>query len=229
MRILSALIVGLILLGSCGKESTAVSVNPYASYFYTYDSIPKIYLFRDVAHGLDEQYHRIYGVKDSKGDHIVVEIYAADGRIIEAMNYNVDSLDVMDHMVVNRSQEKTKAELFKDRLIPMNGNEEAYFASRFQGFLDSTLILKEVRRKIHGNETTCKVLEEELPALRMDDKIRLTNFNPFTKKETVMEGQAVNFFAKGYGLVEWYTPNKKVHYRLEKVMDQQEWLKIITR
>ena len=229
MRILSALIVGLILLGSCGKESTPVSVNPYASYFYTYDSIPKIYLFRDVAHGLDEQYHRIYGVKDSKGDHIVVEIYAADGRIIEAMNYNVDSLDVMDHMVVNRSQEKTKAELFKDRLIPMNGNEEAYFASRFQGFLDSTLILKEVRRKIHGNETTCKVLEEELPALRMDDKIRLTNFNPFTKKETVMEGQAVNFFAKGYGLVEWYTPNKKVHYRLEKVMDQQEWLKIITR
>ena len=229
MRILSALIVGLILLGSCGKESTPVSVNPYSSYFYAYDSIPKIYLFRDVAHGLDEQYHRIYGVKDSKGDHIVVEIYAADGRIIEAMNYNVDSLDVMDHMVVNRSQEKTKAELFKNRLIPMNGNEEAYFASRFQGFLDSTLILKEVRRKIHGNETTCKVLEEDLPALRMDDKIRLTNFNPFTKKETVMEGQAVNFFAKGYGLVEWYTPNKKVHYRLEKVMDQQEWLKIITR
>ena len=229
MRILSVLIVSLILFGSCGKDSTAVSVNPYASYFYTYDSIPKIYLFRDVAHGLDEQYHRVYGVKDSKGDHIVVEIYAADGRIIEAINYNVDSLDVIDHMVVNRAQEKTKAELFKNRLIPMNENEEAYFASRFQGFLDSTLILKEVRRKVYSNETTCKVLEEELPALRMDDKIRLTNFNPFTKKETVVEGQAINFFAKGYGLVEWYTPNKKVHYRLEKVMDQQEWLKIITR
>lgn len=229
MRILSVLIVSLILLGSCDKDSTAVSVNPYASYFYTYDSIPKIYLFRDVAHGLDEQYHRIYGVKDSKGDHIVVEIYAADGRIIEAINYNVDSLDVMDHMVVNRAQEKTKAELFKNRLIPMNESEEAYFASRFQGFLDSTLILKEVRRKVYSNETSCKVLEEELPALRMDDKIRLTNFNPFTKKETVVEGQAINFFAKGYGLVEWYTPNKKVHYRLEKVMDQQEWLKIITR
>jgi len=229
MRIVCAFIVGLVLLGSCGKESAAVSVNPYATYFYPYDSIPKIYLFRDVAHGLDEQYHRIYGVKDSQGEHIVVEIYAADGRIIEALNYNVDSLDVIDHMVVNRVQEKTKAELFKNRLIPMDANEEAYFASRFQGFLDSTLILKEVRRKVNGMETTCKVIEEEVPALRMDDQIRLTNFNPFTKKETVMEGKAINFFAKGYGLVEWYTPNKKVHYRLEKIMDQQEWLKIITR
>jgi hypothetical protein len=132
-------------------------------------------------------------------------------------------------MVVNRVQEKTKAELFKNRLIPMDVNEEAYFASRFQGFLDSTLILKEVRRKVNGMETTCKVIEEEVPAIRMDDQIRLTNFNPFTKKETVMEGKAINFFAKGYGLVEWYTPNKKVHYRLEKIMDQQEWLKIITR
>jgi hypothetical protein len=229
MRILCAFIVGLVLLGSCGKESTTVSVNPYASYFYPYDSIPKIYLFRDVAHGLDEQYHRIYGVKDSQGEHIVVEIYAADGRIIEALNYNVDSLDVIDHMVVNRVQEKTKAELFKNRLIPMDANEEAYFASRFQGFLDSTLILKEVRRKVHGSETNSTVMEVEVPAIRMDDKIRLTNFNPFTKKETVMEGKAVNVFAKGYGLVEWYTPNKKVHYRLEKIMDQQEWLKIITR
>jgi hypothetical protein len=229
MKLLSLILITLLLLSSCGKETTTASVNPYAPYFYFYDSIPKIYLFRDVAHGLDEQYHRIYGVKDSKGEHIIVEVYAADGRIIEALNYNVDSLDVMDHMVVNRVQEKTKAELFKNRLIPMNEYEEAYFATRFQGFLDSTLILKEVRRKIHGKETTCKVLEEDVPAIRMDDKIRLTNFNPFTKKETVMEGDAINYFAKGYGLVEWFTPNKKVHYRLERIMDQDDWIKIITR
>ncbi len=229
MRIMIFIVITLALLGSCGKEKTTASVNPYAPYFYSYDSIPKIYLFRDVAHGLDEQYHRIYGLKDSQGDHIIVEIYTADGRIIEALNYNLDSLNVMDHMVVNRFQEKTKAELFKDQLIPMNENEEAYFASRFQGFLDSTLILKEVRRKVYGKETTCKVLEEDVPAIRMDDKIRLTNFNPFTKKETVVEGKAINYFAKGYGLVEWFTPNKKAHYRLEKIMNQADWIKIITR
>ena len=225
------LVCSVFLLGiiSCGKRSDFGSVNPYSSYFYTYDSIPKIYLFRDVAHGLDEQYHRIYGLTDSQGKHIVVEIYAADGRIIEALNYNVDSLDVMDHMVVNRFQEKTKAELFKNKLIPMNKNDEVRFASRFQGFLDSTLILKEITRKVIGDEVKWKVLEDDVASIRMDDHIRMTNFNPFTKKETIVEGQAINYFAQGYGLVEWFTPNNKVHYRLEKIMDQQEWLKIITR
>jgi hypothetical protein len=229
---MKVLVINLLLtfvLLACGKSKEESSVNPYIDYFYSYDTIPKIYLFRDVAHGLDEQYHRIYGLQDSEGKHIVVETYAPDGRIIEALNYNLDSLDIIDHMVVNRKLEKTKAELFKNKLIPMNSKEEVYFASRFQGFLDSTLILKEVKRKIHTIETTRNVLGEDVPAIRMDDKISLTNFNPFTKKESIIKGKAINYFAKGYGLVEWFTPTKKVHYRLEKIMTQQEWIKIITR
>jgi hypothetical protein len=132
-------------------------------------------------------------------------------------------------MVVNRHQEKTKAELFKNKLIPMNEKDEAKFASRFQGFLDSTLILKEISRKVHGTELNWKVLDDDVAAIRMDDHLRLTNFNPYTKKENVMEGESINYFAKAYGLVEWFTPNNKVHYRLEKIMNQQEWIKIIAR
>jgi hypothetical protein len=70
---------------------------------------------------------------------------------------------------------------------------------------------------------------EQVPAIVMKDRIRMTNFNPFTKKERVLEGNSINYFAKGYGLVEWFTPDKKVHYRLEKIMTQEEWIKIITR
>lgn len=198
------------------------------TYFYEVDSVPKIYLYRDIAHGLDEQFHRIYAVTDTKGDHIIVEVYATDGRILEAINYNVDSLDVMDHMVVNRNLEKTKAEVFKDKLIPMNDQEEVWFASRFQGFLDSTLILKEIKRKVSGKEIQHDVLGENVPTIIMKDRIRLTNFNPFTKKESVLEGNSVNYFAKGYGLVEWHTPDKKVHYKLEKILTEKEFLQIIT-
>jgi hypothetical protein len=135
----------------------------------------------------------------------------------------------MDHMVVNRYGEKTKAELFKNKLIPMNNTEEVFFASRFQGFLDSTLILKEIHRKISGKEIQHEVLGEKVSTIIMKDDIRMTNFNPFTKKESVLKGKSVNYFAKGYGLVEWHTPDKKVHYRLEKVLTQKEWLDIITR
>lgn len=229
MKIVLSCIALLAVIVSCSTDNKLDSKNPYATYFYELDSVPIIYLYRDVANGLDEQFQRIYGVTDSEGEHIVVETYSADGRILEALNYNTDSLDIMDHMVVNRAMEKTKAEVFKNKLIPMNDSEEVWFASRFQGFLDSTLILKEVKRKIGGKEIKHDVLGEKVPTIIMKDKVRMTNFNPFTKKEVVLEGNSVNYYSKGYGLVEWHTPDKKVHYRLEKVLTQKEFLEIITR
>lgn len=229
MKLMLSCIALVAVIVSCSTGNKSESKNPYAAYFYEVDTIPKVYLFRDVANGLDEQFQRIYSLKDSEGEHVIVEIYSADGRILEALNYNVDSLDIMDHMVVNRNGEKTKSEVFKTKLIPMNDSEEVWFASRFQGFMDSTLILKEIKRKVSGKEIQHEVLGEKVPTIVMKDKIRMTNFNPFTKKESVLEGNSVNYFAKGYGLIEWHTPDKKVHYRLEKIMTQEEWIKIITR
>jgi hypothetical protein len=213
MKYILSCIVLITLLASCGGDKNE-SKNPMATYFYEVDSVPRIYLYRDIAHGLDEQFHRIYAVSDAKGDHIIVEVYATDGRILEAINYNVDSLDVM--------------EVFKDKLIPMNDQEEVWFATRFQGFLDSTLILKEIKRKVSGKEIQHDVLGEKVPTIVMKDRIRMTNFNPFTKKESVLEGKSTNYFAKGYGLVEWHTPDKKVHYKLEKILTEKEFLQIIT-
>lgn len=229
MKLVLSCIALIAVIVSCSTDNQAVSKNPYATYFYEVDTVPKVYLFRDVANGLDEQFQRIYALNDSEGEHLIVEIYSADGRILEALNYNVDSLDIMDHMVVNRNNEKTKAEVFKNKIIPMNDTEEVWFATRFQGFRDSTLILKEIKRKVSGKELQHEVLGEKVPTMVMKDKVRMTNFNPFTKKESVLEGNAVNYFAKGYGLIEWHTPDKKVHYRLEKIMTQEEWVKIITR
>lgn len=228
MKFIFSCVALCLVLFACNSNKLD-SKNPYAAYFYEIDSIPKIYLYRDVANGLDEQFHRIFKVEDSQGEHIVVEVYSADGRIIEALNYNVDSLNIMDHMVVNRNDVKTKAELFKDKLIPMNAQEEVSFASRFQGFLDSTLILREVKRKVKGPEISWDVLGENEPTICFIDRIRMTNFNPFTKKENVQEGDAISYYAKGYGLVEWHTKNKKAHYRLEKVLSQKEFLSILTR
>lgn len=228
MKFVISCFVLLAIALSCSSPNEIDSKNPYANYFYPQDSVARIYLYRDVANGLDEQFHRIYSIKDSEGDHIIVEIYSADGRIIEALNYNTDSLNIMDHMVVNRLNEKTKAEVFKNKLIPFNDTEEVWFATRFQGFLDSTLILKEIKRTISGKEIQHEVLGEKVSTIVMKDKIRMTSFNPFTKGENVLEGKAINYFSKGYGLVEWHTPSKKVHYRLEKVLTQKEFLNIIT-
>ncbi len=220
------------LLVSCSDanetDGPPTSTNMFGEYFYTYDTIPKIYAYRDIANGLTEEFHRVFGIKDTEGMHIVVEIYSEDGRILEALNYNLDSLDIIDYMVVDRMQQKTKAELFKNKLIPDTKKSTASFAARFAGISDSTLFLKEINRT-YASSKKMEVLGEKLPGVVFKDQMRLTLFNPFTKMEDMREGEAKSYFAKGYGLVEWHNQDKSVHYRLERIIPQEEFVNLMSQ
>lgn len=210
------------------KPFSYKSQNPNATFFYPLDTVPKIYHYRDVANGLDEEFHRIYTVEDALGPHLIVEVYAPDGRLREAINYNIDSLVVQDHMVVNRFQSKEKALLYKNQLFPFDLHNETWFASKFSGVVDSTVILHEVLRNFQSQKTT-SVLKKSVQALYFKDVIRRTVLNPFTRTEKEVQGQQTSVFAEGYGLVAWYNRNKSIHYRLERTLSQKEWVKIISR
>ena len=227
MKLLTSFLVVILLL-SCGSNEQIKSTHPLENYFYPYSESPQIYLYRDVANGLEEEFHRVYSLKDQEGQHIIVERYASDGRILEALNYNVDSLDVQDHMVVNFKQEKTKAKLYKTKLFPLNKEEQTWFATKFQGINDSTLFLKELKRNLVRQDVLKEIMEEESSCLEFHDIIRQTLLNPFTKKENMIEAEQISYFAEGIGLVEWHSLNKKVHFRLEQILNQDEWLKIIS-
>lgn len=225
------ILLALAGLSSCGEETVEevnVSNNEFGEFFYPYDTIPKIYVFRNLVNGIGEEFHRVFGIDDSEGKHIVVEVYKDDGRITEALNYNLDSLDVIDHMVVNRNQENKKAELFKNKLIPEDKKSTASFASRFAGIKDSTMFLKEVDRKFDSSKEI-DVLDKKVSATIFKDYIRMTLFNPFTKDENVGQWEFINHFAAGYGLVEWYTPDKSFHYRLEKIISQDEFVNLMSK
>ncbi|MEY3843702.1 MAG: hypothetical protein RL293_124 [Bacteroidota bacterium] len=213
---------------SCDNSKDFVSKNPNAAYFYPLDTIPKIYLYRDITGGLEEEFHRIYALKDQAGEHLIVEVYASDGRIREAYNYNVDSLNLQDYMVVDVNQEKEKTLLYKDKLFPMNLHEKTWFAAKFRGVVDSTVLLSEVKRQFNKKKSHL-VMEDDVETLVFSDQLRLTVLNPFTRKENAKSIQRISYFSEGYGLVEWHSLNKKVHYRLEQVLSQQEWIKMITR
>jgi hypothetical protein len=73
------------------------------------------------------------------------------------------------------------------------------------------------------------VMEEEKETLVFKDMIRLTVINPFTKKEESNTAKSVTYFAEGVGLVEWHSPTKSVHFRLEQILSQEKWVKIIAR
>ncbi len=227
MKLLTSFLVVILLL-SCGSKEQTKSTHPLANYFYPYNVSPQIYLYRDVANGLEEEFHRVYSLKDQEGQHIIVERYASDGRILEALNYNVDSLDVQDHMVVNFKQEKTKAKLYKTKLFPLNKEDQTWFATKFQGINDSTLFLKELKRNLVRQDVLKEIMEKESSCLEFHDIIRQTLLNPFTKKENMIEAEQISYFAEGLGLVEWHSLDKKLHFRLEQILNQDEWLKIIS-
>jgi len=219
-----------VLIGftACGDSNDFTSNNPNATYFYPLDTIPKIYLYRDVSGGLEEEFHRIYALKDNAGAHLIVEVYASDGRIREAYNYNIDSLNLQDYMVVDVNQEKEKTLLYKDKLFPMNLKEKTWFAAKFRGVVDSTVMLSEVKRQFKAKKSHL-VIEDEVETLVFSDELRLTVLNPFTRKENAKSITRISYFSEGFGLVEWHSINKKVHFRLEQVLTQQEWIKMIAR
>lgn len=212
-----------------GESPVYTSLNPNAAYFYPLDTVPKIYHYRDVANGLDEEFHRIYTVEDALGPHLIVEVYAADGRLREAINYNIDSLVVQDHMVVNRIQSKEKATLYKNQLFPFELKSETWFASKFSGVVDSTVILHEVLRQFQTKKNETVLDKKKVSCLVFQDKIRRTVLNPFTRTEKEVIGLQNTIYAEGYGLVAWHNRNKTIHYRLERILSQKEWVKIISR
>lgn len=227
MRLVIAIALGIIGLASCGKSSET-SENEFFDYFYAYDTIPKVYVYRNISNGLEEEFHRVFAINDSEGKHVVVEIYSEDGRILEALNYNIDSLDIADHMVVNLEQENTKAVLSENQLIPMSKKDKGVFATNFPGVMDSTFFLKYIERSF-VKEGKADVLGKSVPTVEFKDDIILKLYNPWKKLEDVREGKATQIFAKGYGLVEWSSENKEVQYRLEKIISQSDFVKLMAR
>lgn len=207
-------------------SNTVTSENVFYPYFYEYDSIPKVYVYRNITHGLEEQYHRVFGINDSQGKHIVVEFYTEDGRLTEAYNYNLDSLNLIDHMVVGRERVKHKATLSEDQLIPLTKESTTEFASNFPGIMDSTFFLHYVKRKFE-KEQKMDVMGKETEAVVFADEILLKLYNPYQDLEDAKEGKAKYYFAKGYGLVEWHSEKKEAHYRLEKIISQKDFTELV--
>jgi hypothetical protein len=228
MRIAFILFLAIIFVGCSGDVTR--SENPLSQYFYPLDNEPVIYLYRDKAKGLDERFHRIYRIDDSFGKHLVVEIYSAETRLLEAYNYNVDSLDLMDHMVVDRNLEKQKGELGKTKYFPWSKKGKGEFMSRFPGPLDSTLVVYEVNRKVHSKAAKKqKVLDEMAESIVFSDDFTFTLLNAKGKEEAKRKGNVKNVYAEGYGLVRWYDDKKEFDFVLEKIMTEEEWIKLLPK
>lgn len=214
-----------LILTSCGGDSNE-SKHPYAEFFYPYDTIQRVYGYRDVAHGLDEQFRKVYGVNDPLGKHIIIETYVDRGRLTEIYTISADSLHVVNHTVVNRSNQPLSSVLYKTSLLPESEEDIAWVASKYPGHMDSTMLLDEVKRSFKKLDKL-DVLGEQKDVLVCEDTIRWTLIQPFTQREQERTMLQTSYFAKGIGLVEFHGPEKKAHYKLEKIYSIEEWERIV--
>ncbi|MFM7299926.1 MAG: hypothetical protein ACKO1R_02180, partial [Crocinitomicaceae bacterium] len=132
------------------------------------------------------------------------------------------------HMVVNGKKEKEQAILYKNRLFPFDLSKEAFFASKFRGLNDSTVILKEILRKFNG-KTTVEFEKKKLESLVFKDYVRMTNIDIYQRKEEERTGEEMVYFSKGIGLTEWHSPSKSVHFKLEKILSQKQWVQLMQK
>ncbi len=61
------------------------------------------------------------------------------------------------------------------------------------------------------------------------DTIRYTQFNPFNHKENSQMLIVKSYFSEGLGLTRFHDLDKKMDYQLEKILTEEEWIKLMQR
>ena len=155
------------------KGSTKDKEISNESFFYVYDTVPRIYQYREVVNGMFEQFHRVYGVRRGDGKHILVEHFTQDGRLTETYDYLVDSMLVYDHMVVGVKGDIRAASLAKNKMFPLD-NQEVQFKSIFPGLSEGFVLEYERIRKLDKFENR-NILSKKLECLKLNERLSFGN------------------------------------------------------
>lgn len=220
------LIATVLFLGSCadsGEKQAQESI--YVEYFYPTDSlIPFIYVFQNTKVNLDEKILRIYRSETPEDTSLVVEFYNADLKITEGYTHDLnDQLRVLDHMIVDGDGKKRKAKLSDNTFFPMSKDDQTQFLSDFPSHLDSITMIYQSKRRVLEENATANVLGKEVPAIVLEDSVKVLFANPYTKKTSAQSVMITRTFAKGYGMVRWSANNDEIVYELEKILPNKWW------
>ena len=73
-------------------------------------------------------------------------------------------------------------------------------------------------------------MSQKTDCMKLNEVSSITNMDVTSRKESKPMTRNMNlFFGEGLGLVEWYDDDKIVHYVLEEILTQEEWIKLISR
>ena len=196
------------------------------TYFYPIVDSARIYCYRNITNGLDEEFHRVFTLEDSI-KHLIVERFSASKRFLEGINYDLESKKVLEHVIVNRNNEREIAKIKSSQLFPMDQSTVNTFVSEFSGMNDSVIFRKENHRRYFKTQKTSYQKTKSLKTFIFKDSIEQHSINVFSNKGRKIGAIAFIHFVEGIGPFEWYDENKKIHFKLEKIISQKEWIRLM--
>ncbi|RYM35105.1 hypothetical protein ERX46_06935 [Brumimicrobium glaciale] len=222
------IISALLLIVSCESsvdEKEQIAESTYANFFYPTDSlIPYIYVFSNVNEPLDEKVLRIYRTESATDTSLIVEFYNSDLKITEGYTHDLtENFKVVDHMIVDGDGLKRQAKLSSFTFFPKNNEDKTQFISDFPSHLDSISMIYQSKRRVLEEDKMVNVLGDNVPAIIIEDSVKVLFANPFTKKSSAQSVMITRTFAKGYGMVRWSADNEKIVYELTKILPNKWW------
>lgn len=220
----------LSCITSCNqKEQSATDEDDgqreYSDYFFPSDSLePYIYVYADENKPVDEKFYRVYKLNTPEKEHVVVERYNASFRITEGYTYDLkDELKIVDHMIVDANGKKRKANVTEPNLYPSNEDGQSLFISDFPAHIDSMIGVYKSNKKVVNEGMDYGILGHSTEAIKIKDEVTLSFVNPFTEKGSSNKVEILRIYAKGLGLTEWYTKDKKIHFKLKRILSNAWW------
>lgn len=224
--LITVLIVSVTFVSCSGWGDAEINngADKTTDYFFPTDSLePYIYVYADINRPVDEKFYRVYTLQTANKHHLIVERFNASFRITEGYTYDIDDdFKVVDHMVTDAQGKKRKASLTEVNMFPTSFDEEARFTSDFPAHIDSLMGVYKSTKEI-VDSMDYELLGKSTKAILVEDEVTLSFVNPETRKGSANSVEINRVYAKGFGLTEWYTKDKKVHYKLKRVLTDKWW------
>lgn len=231
MKYFVLILISISLLGcndnteTNGSEEVDTELN-LMDYFYPLnEDEPYIYAYFDEKAPLDERFHRMINFYEADSRTFVIERYNASLRISEGFTLDPNSLEILDHMMVDKNLKKRKSNITANQYFPLEMHKTVRFVSDYPSHLDSVTAVYDSRRTIIEKDIPVEVMDTTYQTILLRDTVNVHMVNRYTKESGTQTAVIDNYYAKGVGLVKFGDVDGKINYTLKSIISDSWWMK----
>lgn len=222
MNKISAFLFLTVLLFAC--NTAPKKKMSLVDYFYPVKDGKTAYVYLDTLQPLDEKIHLFYKGKLNNEEVLFMESYKANLRLTEGYTFKLDdSISVVEHMVIDRWNQKRKSYLNAEGFLPGSQQEASYMNVSFPSHLDSVSTFFESKKTCIQSDTSFTFEGQTYPAVLVRDSIKMSFYNSFNGNGKSKVYAMNNLYAKGLGLVAYASSDNEYLHVLSRILSEEEW------